>query len=94
MSQKPARVPRLTGLDLFAERDHGDILARVVGMLEIAGVAAVVGGDDDAVVVSELCKQAPAARCQIRAAPARSRPGSGGGRRAYRNQRDSRSTGR
>ena len=52
--------------DLFAQRDHGNILAGVIGVLRVAGVAAVVGGDDDAVVVTELCEEAGQPAVELR----------------------------
>ena len=47
----------IDGFYFFAERNHGDILARMVGMLEIAGIAAMVGGDHHTIILAKLCKQ-------------------------------------
>ena len=46
------------GPDRFSERDHRDILSRVVGVLHVSGVAAVVRRDDDKVVFMELSEEA------------------------------------
>ena len=72
------------GMHRLAEREQRHVLPRVIGR---AGrrIVAVVGRDEEQVVLAERGSGSPAGRRRTRAAPARTPPGRSGARTACRN---------